>query len=160
MCALYANLCRLIRCKVQYAVSCVLHGEGLTGQIRSFGLPRVLTIISRVASSALAGNKGSCCRSSAMIQPTDHMSMASVYVSRPSRISGALQHREHFHRPFEDEDEDDDNVRMRMEDDNVDVELAFWCSGGLCTGPTQHASMQLPRGYLQGHQPSDGLESA
>lgn len=79
----------------------------LTGQICSFGLPRVFTIISRVARSVLAGNRGSCCSSSAMMQPTDHMSMASVYVSKPNRISGALQQTSNFtrsaHMPLQDQ---------------------------------------------------------
>ena len=61
-----------------------------TGQIRSLGFPSSFAIMAITPSSVLEGNKGLCCKSSAMIHPTDHMSMASVYVSRPNNTSGAL----------------------------------------------------------------------
>ncbi len=62
-----------------------------TGQMRSLGAPSRRDMRSSMSASALAGNSGSLRSSSPKMQPAAHMSTASVYVSWPSRSSGALR---------------------------------------------------------------------
>jgi len=62
----------------------------LTGQIASLGDPSKRTMRSNISTSVRPGNRGSFSSNSPKMQPTAHMSMASVYVSCPRKISGAL----------------------------------------------------------------------
>ena len=64
--------------------------EVYSGQLSVVGGPRSLNIIDNSSISPLAWKSGSLRRSSAKMQPTDHMSTAVEYVVAPSRISGAL----------------------------------------------------------------------
>jgi hypothetical protein len=61
-----------------------------SGQGFLVGGPKSLKIIDKSSSSPLAWNKGSLRRSSAKMQPTDHMSIAVEYILAPIKISGAL----------------------------------------------------------------------
>jgi len=60
------------------------------GQLLWVGGPRSLNIIESSSTSDFAWNSGSLRRSSAKMQPTDHMSTLVEYVVAPNRISGAL----------------------------------------------------------------------
>lgn len=59
-------------------------------QLEAVGGPSNLKIIESNSTSDLAWKSGSLRMSSAMMQPTDHMSTPVEYVVAPRRISGAL----------------------------------------------------------------------
>ena len=65
--------------------------EEYSGQESRLGGPSNLNIIEIISISPFAWKRGCFRRSSAKMQPTDHMSTAVEYVVAPSRISGALE---------------------------------------------------------------------
>lgn len=79
--------------------------EEYSGHTLLEGGPRSLNIIEMSSSSFLAWKSGSFKRSSAKMQPTDHISTAVEYFSAPRRISGALQDEKSLPSPLEERPE-------------------------------------------------------
>ena len=62
----------------------------ISGQIYSFGVPRVSKILLIIATSLSQAKSGFMAHNSKKIQPILHMSTAMVYSTAPSNSSGAL----------------------------------------------------------------------
>lgn len=77
--------------------------EEYSGHTLLDGGPRSLNIIEMSSRSFLAWKSGSFKRSSAKMQPTDHISTAVEYFSAPRSISGALQDEKSIPSPVEED---------------------------------------------------------